>query len=147
MLEPARALTTALGEARAGAREGGVPIGAVLLDVDGTVLGRGRNRRVQDGDPTAHAETTAFRDAGRLRDYARTTMVTTLSPCWFCSGLIRQFRIGRLVVGEARTFSGGHDWLAEHGVDVAVLDDAECADLMADFARQKPELWAEDIGG
>lgn len=146
MVEPARALTTALEEARAGAREGGVPIGAALLDEDGTVLGRGHNRRVQDGDPTAHAETTAFRDAGRLRDYARTTMVTTLSPCWFCSGLIRQFRIGRLIVGEARTFSGGHDWLAEHGVDVTVLDDAECARLMADFAREKPELWAEDIG-
>jgi cytosine deaminase len=146
MVEPGRALATALEEARSGAREGGVPIGAALLDEGGTVLGRGHNRRVQDGDPTAHAETTAFRSAGRLRDYARTTMVTTLSPCWFCSGLIRQFRIGRLIVGEARTFSGGHDWLAEHGVDVTVLDDGECAELMADFAREKPELWAEDIG-
>lgn len=146
MFDPAQALATALDEARAGAREGGVPIGAALLDADGAVLGRGRNRRVQDGDPTAHAETSAFRNAGRQRDYTRTTMVTTLSPCWFCSGLIRQFRIGRLVVGEAGTFHGGHDWLAEHGVAVAVLDDPECARLMAEFARNEPELWAEDIG-
>lgn len=146
MIDPAQALATALDEARAGAREGGVPIGAALLDADGAVLGRGRNRRVQDGDPTAHAETSAFRNAGRQRDYTRTTMVTTLSPCWFCSGLIRQFRIGRLVIGEAGTFRGGHDWLAEHGVAVAVLDDPECARLMAEFARNEPELWAEDIG-
>lgn len=145
-LNPDQALTTALDEARQGAREGGVPIGAALLGPGGEVLGRGHNRRVQDDDPTAHAETTAFRNAGRLRDYTRTTMVTTLSPCWFCSGLVRQFRIGRLVVGEAGTFHGGHDWLAEHGVDVTVLRDQECARLMSEFLSNRPELWYEDIG-
>lgn len=146
MIDPEQALSIALADARTGAREGGVPIGAALLGPDGTTLGCGRNRRVQDDDPTAHAETTAFRNAGRQRDYTGTTMVTTLSPCWFCSGLVRQFRIGRLIVGEARTFHGGHDWLAEHGVAVTVLDDPECARLMGDFVRDRPGLWFEDIG-
>jgi cytosine deaminase len=93
-----------------------------------------------------HAETAAFRAAGRQRDYRSTTMVTTLSPCWYCSGLVRQFGIGAVVVGEARTFSGGHDWLAEHGVAVTVLDDERCAALMRDFIAARPELWFEDIG-
>lgn len=146
MIDPEQALSIALAEARTGAQEGGVPIGAALLGPDGTTLGCGRNRRVQDDDPTAHAETTAFRNAGRQRDYTATTMVTTLSPCWFCSGLVRQFRIGRLIVGEVRTFHGGHDWLAEHGVAVTVLDDPECARLMGDFVRDRPGLWFEDIG-
>lgn len=139
-------LDVALAEARLGADEGGVPIGAALIGPDGEVLGRGHNRRVQDGDPSAHAETAAFRAAGRQRSYADTTMVTTLSPCWYCSGLVRQFGIGRVVIGEASTFHGGHDWLAEHGVRVQVLDDAECARIMGEFVQQHPELWFEDIG-
>ncbi|MFI8521342.1 nucleoside deaminase [Streptomyces sp. NPDC085481] len=139
-------LATALGEARAGLAEGGVPIGAALYGADGVLLGRGRNRRVQGRDPSAHAETEAFRAAGRQRSYRGTTMVTTLSPCWYCSGLVRQFGISRVVVGEAETFRGGQDWLAEHGVDVVVLDDRECAALMREFAEKHPELWSEDIG-
>lgn len=139
-------LAVAVEQARAGADEGGVPIGAALIDSGGTVLGRGRNRRVQDGDPSVHGETSAFRDAGRQRSYASTTMVTTLSPCWYCSGLVRQFGIGRIVIGEARNFHGGHDWLAEHGVEVVVLDDAECVEMMAGFIAEHPRLWHEDIG-
>ncbi|MGW0032908.1 nucleoside deaminase [Streptomyces sp. NPDC003314] len=139
-------LATALDEARAGLGEGGIPIGAALYAGDGTLLGRGRNRRVQDGDPSAHAETDAFRAAGRQRSYRGTTMVTTLSPCWYCSGLVRQFGISRVIVGEAGTFRGGHEWLAGHGVEVVVLDDPECAALMREFVRENPELWGEDIG-
>jgi creatinine deaminase len=139
-------LAVALEEARAGAAAGGVPIGAALIGRDGEVLGRGHNRRVQDDDPSVHAETAAFRAAGRQRSYRGTTMVTTLSPCWYCSGLVRQFGISRLVIGEARTFSGGHDWLAEHGVEVVVLDDPACAELMGDFIAAHPRLWHEDIG-
>jgi cytosine deaminase len=139
-------LAVALEEARAGLAEGGIPIGAALFAADGTLLGRGRNRRVQDGDPAMHGETNAFRNAGRQRGYGGTTMVTTLSPCWFCSGLVRQFGIGRLVVGEAQSFVGGHDWLAEHGVEVVVLDDAECIAMMTDFITAHPALWNEDIG-
>ncbi|MFB9511850.1 nucleoside deaminase [Streptomyces purpureus] len=141
-----RWLATAVAEARAGLAEGGIPIGAALYGPDGTVLGRGHNRRVQDGDPSAHAETDAFRAAGRQRSYRGTTMVTTLSPCWYCSGLVRQFAIGRVVVGEAETFHGGHDWLAAHGVEIVVLDDAECVALMRDFIAARPALWNEDIG-
>lgn len=139
-------LATAVEEARAGLAEGGIPIGAALYSADGKVLGRGHNRRVQDGDPSAHGETDAFRAAGRQRSYRGTTMVTTLSPCWYCSGLVRQFGISRVVVGEARTFHGGHDWLAEHGVEVVVLDDPECVALMTEFIASRPELWNEDIG-
>ncbi|MEU6624340.1 nucleoside deaminase [Streptomyces litmocidini] len=141
-----RWLATALDEARAGLAEGGIPIGAALYGADGTLLGRGHNRRVQDGDPSLHAETAAFRAAGRQRSYRGTTMVTTLSPCWYCSGLVRQFGISRVVVGEAETFHGGHDWLAEHGVEVVVLGDRECAELMRGFIAQHPALWNEDIG-
>ncbi|MFD5327426.1 nucleoside deaminase [Streptomyces sp. NPDC127092] len=141
-----RWLATALVEARGGLGEGGVPVGAALYGADGGLLGRGRNRRVQGGDPSAHAETEAFRAAGRQRSYRGTTMVTTLSPCWYCSGLVRQFGISRVVVGEARTFRGGHDWLAEHGVEVLVLDDPECVAMMRKFIQERPELWNEDIG-
>jgi cytosine deaminase len=136
----------AVEEARSGLAEGGIPIGAALFGPDGAVLGRGHNRRVQDGDPSMHAETAAFRAAGRRRHYRDTTMVTTLSPCWYCSGLVRQFAIPRLVIGEATTFSGGHEWLAEHGVAVTIVDDARCVELMTDFIAAHPELWYEDIG-
>ncbi|KAB2974130.1 nucleoside deaminase [Streptomyces sp. SS1-1] len=141
-----RWLGTALAEARAGLEEGGIPIGAALYGADGTLLGRGNNRRVQDGDPSLHAETAAFRAAGRQRSYRGTTMVTTLSPCWYCSGLVRQFGISRVVIGEAVTFRGGHDWLAEHGVEIVLLDDPECVALMRDFVARRPDLWHEDIG-
>ncbi|GAA4618323.1 deaminase [Saccharopolyspora hordei] len=141
-----RWLAVAVEEAKAGLAEGGIPIGAALVGPDGAVLGRGHNRRVQDDDPSVHGETAAFRDAGRQRSYRGTTMVTTLSPCWYCSGLVRQFGIGRVVIGEARNFHGGHDWLAEHGVEVVVLDDPECTRLMADFIATRPDLWYEDIG-
>ncbi|MGW0895131.1 nucleoside deaminase [Saccharopolyspora gloriosae] len=144
--EHRRWLEVAAAEARAGAAEGGIPIGAALIGADGSVLGRGRNRRVQDDDPSVHAETAAFRAAGRQRGYADTTMVTTLSPCWYCSGLVRQFGIGTVVIGEARNFHGGHDWLAEHGVRIVLLDDPECARSMAEFIAQHPRLWHEDIG-
>ncbi|GAA2135672.1 nucleoside deaminase [Kitasatospora kazusensis] len=145
-MDPEQMLKVAVEEARAGLAEGGIPIGAALFGPDGELLGRGRNRRVQDGDPSMHAETAAFRAAGRLRGYGRTTMVTTLSPCWYCSGLVRQFGIGRVVVGETRSFTGGHDWLAEHGVEVTVLDDPACVELMTGFIAARPELWYEDIG-
>ena len=146
MPDPGPLLDVALEEARTGLAEGGIPIGAALFAADGTLLGRGRNRRVQDGDSSMHAETAAFRAAGRMRGNGRTTMVTTLSPGWYCSGLVRQFGIGHVIVGEAVTFHGGHDWLAEHGVDVTVLDDERCAGLMADFIASSPQLWNEDIG-
>ncbi|MFZ3559136.1 nucleoside deaminase [Streptomyces sp. BH055] len=139
-------LTTAMAEAREGLAEGGIPIGAALYSADGEVLGRGHNRRVQDADPSVHGETDAFRRAGRQRTYRGTTMVTTLSPCWYCSGLVRQFGISRVVIGEARTFHGGHDWLAEHGVEIVLLDDPECVGMMEEFIAAKPELWNEDIG-
>ncbi|MFD7183659.1 nucleoside deaminase [Streptomyces sp. NPDC059904] len=139
-------LATAVEEARAGLAEGGIPIGAALYSADGKVLGRGHNRRVQDGDPSVHGETDAFRNAGRQRSYRGTTMVTTLSPCWYCSGLVRQFGISRVVVGEARTFHGGHGWLAEHGVEIVVLDDPGCVAMMEEFIAARPELWNEDIG-
>ncbi len=132
-------LDIALSEARAGLAAGGIPIGAALFAADGTLLGRGHNRRVQDDDPSMHAETAAFRNAGRQRDYRKTIMVTTLSPCWYCSGLVRQFGIGAVLVGEARTFHGGHEWLAGHGVDVTVLDDERCVDLMTEFIAARPQ--------
>jgi cytosine deaminase len=139
-------LSVAVDEARRGLAEGGIPIGAALFGPDGELLGAGHNRRVQDDDPSMHAETAAFRAAGRLRGYGRTTMVTTLSPCWYCSGLVRQFGIGRVVIGEATTFHGGHDWLAEHGVEIVLLDDQTCVRMMTDFIRTRPDLWYEDIG-
>ncbi len=139
-------LTTAYDQAVLGLREGGIPIGAALFTRDGTLLGAGHNRRVQDDDASIHAETDAFRRAGRRRNYDETVMVTTLSPCWYCSGLVRQFNIGAVVIGEATNFHGGHDWLEELGVEVVVLDDPACTQLLATFIRERPELWHEDIG-
>ncbi|OBH71556.1 tRNA-specific adenosine deaminase [Mycobacterium mantenii] len=139
-------MDVAFHEATTGLAEGGIPIGAALFTADGVLLGRGRNRRVQQGDPSLHAEVDAFRAAGRQLDYRSTVMVTTLSPCWFCSGLVRQFNIGALLVGESRTFSGGHEWLARHGVTVTVLDDPRCAALTSAFIAAQPDLWHEDIG-
>jgi cytosine deaminase len=145
-LDHAALLAVALAEAQQGLAEGGVPIGAALFDRHGNLLGRGRNRRVQDGDPSLHAETAAFRAAGRRRDYRDTIMVTTLAPCWYCSGLVRQFGIGTVIVGESVNFPGGLDWLREHGVTVIDLRDPDCIRLLADYIAAHPDVWHEDIG-
>jgi cytosine deaminase len=141
-----RMLAVALEEARHGLTEGGIPIGAALFTRGGEFISRGHNRRVQQGDPTVHAETDAFRRAGRRRSYRDLVMVTTLAPCWYCSGLVRQFRIPMLVVGESRTFSGGLDWLRENGVEVIDLDSGECRELLQGFIAEHPDVWNEDIG-
>ncbi len=139
-------LAIALNEARIGLAEGGIPIGAALFHTDGRLLGAGHNRRIQQGDPSVHGETDAFRKAGRQRSYRDTIMITTLAPCWYCSGLVRQFNIGTLIVGESRNFPGGLDWLRSAGVNVIDLDDHECADMMAGYIRENPAVWNEDIG-
>lgn len=139
-------LSVAIDEARLGRSEGGIPIGAALFDSSGKLLGKGHNRRVQENDPSVHGETDAFRKAGRQRNYRDTIMVTTLAPCWYCSGLVRQFRIGTVVVGESKNFAGSIDWLREHGVSVIDLHSEECVSLLADFIRENPAIWNEDIG-
>lgn len=139
-------LAVAIAEARQGLAEGGIPIGACLADSQGRILGRGHNRRVQQDDPSVHGETDAFRNAGRVKSYRDKIMVTTLAPCWYCSGLIRQFNIGTVVVGESVNFQGGLDWLRENGVTVIDLRSAECIQMLKDFTTAHPELWAEDIG-
>src|ERR1700742_481756 len=139
-------LSVAIDEAKKGLAEGGIPIGAALFHKDGRLLGRGHNRRVQEGDPSVHGETDAFRKAGRQRSYRDTIMVTTLAPCWYCSGLIRQFQIGTLIVGESVSFRGGLDWLIENGVRVIDLQSQECIDLLQKFIAEKPQVWNEDIG-
>jgi len=139
-------LAVAIEEARLGLAEGGVPVGAALFTRGGELLSRGRNRRVQQDDPSIHGETDAFRSAGRQRSYRNLVMVTTLAPCWYCSGLVRQFRIGTLVVGDSRTFAGGLDWLRENGVEVVDLDNRECRELMETFIARHPDVWNEDIG-
>jgi cytosine/creatinine deaminase len=139
-------LEIALDEARLGMAEGGIPIGAALFTRGGELVSRGHNRRVQQGDPSAHGETDAFRRAGRQHSYRDLVMATTLAPCWYCSGLIRQFRIGGVVVGESRTFQGGVEWLRENGVEVVDLDSGECRELLTTFIAENPEIWNEDIG-
>ncbi len=139
-------LRIAIEEARLGLAEGGIPIGAALFDGDGRLLGRGHNRRVQEGDPSVHGETDAFRKAGRQRSYRDKVMVTTLAPCWYCCGLVRQFNIGTVVVGESVNFAGGLAWLRESGVSVVDLQSAECIVLLGDYIRANPEAWNEDIG-
>jgi len=139
-------LSIALEEARSGLAEGGIPVGAALFETDGTLLGRGHNRRVQEGDPSIHGETDAFRKAGRQKTYRDKILVTTLAPCWYCSGLIRQFNIGTVVVGESVNFSGGIYWLRQNGINVIELNSAECIEMMADFISRHNELWNEDIG-
>jgi len=139
-------LAVAVAEARKGLAEGGIPIGAAIFDAAGKVVGRGHNRRVQNGDPSLHGETDAFRNAGRQRSYRELTMVTTLAPCWYCSGLVRQFGFRRLIVGESRTFQGGIDWLRSLGVEVFDLDSPECVSLLSEYIEKYPEVWNEDIG-
>ena len=142
----AEKLKVAAAEAALGASEGGIPIGAALFSADGTLLGSGHNRRVQDDDAAMHAETNAFHNAGRQRSYRDTVMVTTLSPCWYCSGLVRQFGIGRVVVGDDQTFLGGQDWLAHNGVQLTVINDPDLIAMMRAFTLEHPALWNEDIG-
>jgi cytosine/creatinine deaminase len=139
-------LAVAVAEARKGLAEGGIPVGAAIFDGNGKLAGAGHNRRVQNGDPSMHGETDAFRNAGRQRSYRNLIMVTTLAPCWYCSGLVRQFGFGTLVVGESRNFPGGLEWLRSLGVNVIDLDSEECVSLMAAYIRANPEVWNEDIG-
>ena len=145
LLDYEKMLQLALAEARSSLAEGGIPVGAALFNEKGEVLGQGHNRRVQDDDPAMHGETDAFRKAGRQKTYRDKIMVTTLSPCWFCSGLIKQFKIGTVVVGESVNFKGGEDWLREQGVEVVQMNSQECVDMMARFIREHPQLWNEDI--
>ena len=139
-------LDVAIKEAKKGLSEGGIPIGAALFHTDGTLLGKGRNRRVQNDDPSAHGETDAFRNAGRQRSYSDIIMVTTLAPCWYCSGLIRQFRIKTVIVGESVNFSGGIEWLKQHGVTVIDIRSEECISMLSSYIQNNPEIWNEDIG-
>jgi cytosine/creatinine deaminase len=146
MMNDSEMLRVAIEEAKLGLAEGGIPIGAALFDGDGRLLGRGHNRRVQEDDPSIHGETDAFRKAGRQRSYRDKIMVTTLAPCWYCSGLVRQFGIGKVIVGESVNFQGGVDWLRENGVDVIDLSSAECIDMLKTFIDENPTVWNEDIG-
>lgn len=139
-------LEVAIGEARLGLAEGGIPIGAALFDADGNLLGAGHNRRLQENDPSVHGETDAFRKAGRQRGYRDKTMVSTLAPCWYCSGLVRQFGIGRVIVGESVNFAGGLDWLRENGVVIVDLASPECIEMMGRWIAGHPDVWNEDIG-
>lgn len=139
-------LAIAIEEARLGLAEGGIPIGAALFDDDGNLLGRGHNRRVQENDPSIHGETDAFRKAGRQQNYRDTTMVTTLAPCWYCSGLVRQFNIGTVIIGESANFEGGIAWLRENGVLVIDMNSDECKKILADYIAAHPAVWNEDIG-
>src|SRR6476660_643377 len=139
-------LKIALDEARLGLAEGGIPIGAALFTGDGRLLGRGHNRRIQESDPSVHGETDAFRKAGRQRSYRDKIMVTTLAPCWYCSGLVRQFNIGTVIVGESVNFEGGVPWLREHGVHIVDMHSDECITLLRDYIAANPAVWNEDIG-
>lgn len=139
-------LAVALEQARLGLKEGGIPIGAAIFDRTGRLIGAGHNRRVQQGDPSLHGETDAFRNAGRQRSYRNLIMVTTLAPCWYCSGLVRQFGFRTVVVGESANFQGGVDWLRSLGIEVIDLKSSECVSLLADYIRANPAVWNEDIG-
>ena len=145
-ISDAAMLAVAMEEARTGLAEGGIPIGAAIFRADGTLISRGHNRRVQQDDPSIHGETDAFRRAGRQRSYRDLIMVTTLAPCWYCSGLVRQFGFRKVIVGESRTFQGGIDWLRSLGIVVVDLDSQECFDLLNGFIAAHPEIWNEDIG-
>jgi len=141
-----RMLKIAIEEARQGLAEGGIPIGGALFDREGNLLGRGHNRRIQENDPSIHGETDAFRRAGRQRTYRDKIMVTTLAPCWYCSGLVRQFGIPTVIIGESENFQGGIDWLRENGIEVIDLHSTECVKLLGDYIRANPAVWNEDIG-
>jgi cytosine deaminase len=140
-------LTAAIDEARQGLAEGGIPIGSVLV-IDDQIVGRGHNRRVQNGSAILHAEMDALENAGRLkaRDYQRATLYSTLSPCDMCSGTALLYKIPKIVIGENRTFPGPEDYVRARGVELVILDNDECHQLMRDFIQARPELWNEDIG-
>lgn len=140
-------LQAAIEEARKGLAEGGIPIGSVLV-IDGQIVGRGHNRRVQKGSAILHAEMDAIENAGRLKasDYRRAVLYSTLSPCDMCSGMSLLYRIPKIVIGENRTFRGPEDYVRSRGVALEIADDPECVKLMEEFIRSKPELWNEDIG-
>lgn len=145
-MHDAEMLHIAIAEARTGLAEGGIPIGAAIFTADGRLISSGHNRRVQHDDPSSHGETDAFRRAGRQHSYRDLTMVTTLAPCWYCSGLIRQFGFRRVIVGESQNFSGGIEWLRSAGVQIVEMNSAECIDIMAEYIRSHPDIWNEDIG-
>jgi len=139
-------LNTAIQQAQKGLKEGGIPIGAAMFSTNGTLLGKGRNRRIQNDDPSVHGETDAFRDAGRQLSYSNIIMVTTLAPCWYCSGLIRQFKIKTVIVGESVNFSGGVEWLKQNGVEIIDLNSDDCISMLANYIKDNSEIWNEDIG-
>ncbi|MDQ3634696.1 MAG: nucleoside deaminase [Acidobacteriota bacterium] len=139
-------LDIAIEEAKLGLAEGGIPIGAALFDHEGNLLGRGHNRRVQENDPSIHGETDAFRKAGRQKSYRDKIMVTTLAPCWYCSGLVKQFKIGTVIIGESKNFYGGIEWLRENNIEIIDLNSDECKKMLSEFIVENPEIWNEDIG-
>lgn len=139
-------LDAAIAQAEKSWAEGGIPIGSALLDPDGRVVAAGHNMRVQSGDPTAHAEVSCIRNAGRRRDWRLLTLVSTLSPCPMCSGTAILFKIPRVVIGENRTFLGAESWMRANGIQLHVVDDPRCVALMERLQAEKPDLWAEDIG-
>lgn len=145
-MDTAALLDAAREEAEAGLAEGGLPIGSVLADAAGNVVARGHNRRVQDGDPTAHAEVTCIRNAGRRRDWRELTLVSTLSPCIMCTGTALLFQIPRVIVGENVNFQGAEDLFRDHGIEVTVVEDERCIEMMRVFIRDHGDLWHEDIG-
>ena len=145
-LDHAALLAVAIAQARKSLSEGGIPIGAAIFDNDGILISAGHNRRVQLGDPSLHGETDAFRNAGRQKSYRNLIMVTTLAPCWYCSGLIRQFGFQKVIVGESRNFQGGVDWLRSLGIEVVDLNSSECFSLLSAYIQAHPAVWNEDIG-
>ncbi len=139
-------ITAAVEQAELSWSDGGIPIGAVLVDGRGDIVARGHNERVQSGDPILHAEMACLRNAGRRRDWSSCTLVSTLSPCPMCSGAAVLYRIPRVIIGENKTFTGAEGWMRENGIELTVLDDSRCIELMERLQREKPDLWAEDIG-
>ncbi|MGF1478884.1 MAG: nucleoside deaminase [Cyanophyceae cyanobacterium] len=138
-------MTAAIAEAQQGLNEGGIPIGSVLVR-NGQIIGRGHNKRVQDGDPVTHAEIDCLRNAGRIGSYRNTTLYSTLMPCYLCAGAVVQFGIKKVIVGESETFAGAEAWMRSHGVEVVNLDLDQCKQLMKDFIAHNAQLWNEDIG-
>jgi cytosine deaminase len=139
-------LSIAIEEARLGLSEGGIPIGGAIFDLEGNLVGRGHNRRIQEDDPSIHGETDAFRKAGRQKTYRDKILVTTLAPCWYCSGLAKQFNFKKVIVGETVNFDGGVKWLRESGIEVIDLNSQECIGMLKDYITKNPEVWNEDIG-
>lgn len=139
-------LKIAIEEAKLGLSEGGIPIGGAIFDLEGNLVGRGHNRRIQEDDPSIHGETDAFRKAGRQKTYRDKILVTTLAPCWYCSGLAKQFNFKKVIVGESVNFDGGVKWLRESGIEVIDLNSQECIEMLKDYITKNPEVWNEDIG-